>query len=50
MRKSLLGVRSVWLSEKEVTVYYKLIGDKTIVLTVKARYGKSFERRGEVEV
>jgi len=29
--------------QKEVTVYYKLVGDKMTVLTVKARYGESFE-------
>jgi hypothetical protein len=32
--------------EKEVTVYYKLIGDEDItLLTVKARYGQGFSRR-----
>jgi hypothetical protein len=30
-------------AQKEVTVYYKLAGDKIIVLTVKARYGEHFE-------
>jgi len=33
-------------AEKEVTVYYKLIGGKAVLLTVKARYGKSFPRGG----
>jgi len=32
--------------EKEVTVYYKFIGEKIIVLTVKARYGK-FSKGGK---
>ena len=31
--------------EKEVRVYYKPIGEKVIVLTVKARYGKFPQRR-----
>lgn len=31
--------------EKEVTVYYKVTGKEAVVLTVKARYGKSFPRR-----
>jgi hypothetical protein len=29
--------------EKEVTVYYKLMEGKLLVLTVKARYGERFE-------
>jgi hypothetical protein len=29
--------------QKEVTVYYKLIGDETMILTAKARYGECFE-------
>jgi len=33
-------------AEKEVTVYYKLIGGKLVVLTVKARYGESFLKGG----
>lgn len=33
--------------EKEVTVYYKLIKDELMLLTVKARYGKNFPRKGE---
>jgi len=32
--------------EKEVTVYYKLVDDKLVLLTVKARYGKRFSRTG----
>jgi len=28
--------------EKEVSVYYKLINDTIVLLTVKARYGKGF--------
>ncbi len=31
--------------EKEVTVYYKVIGEEIILLTVKARYGQGFPRR-----
>jgi len=31
--------------EKEVTVYYKTVGKSTMLLTVKARYGKDFPRR-----
>ena len=31
--------------EKEVTVYYKTVGKSTVLLTVKARYGKDFPRR-----
>jgi hypothetical protein len=33
--------------EKEVSVYYKLINDDIMLLTVKARYGKDFSREGE---
>jgi hypothetical protein len=33
-------------AEKEVTVYYKLAGGKFVLLTVKARYGKSFSKGG----
>jgi len=33
--------------EKEVTVYYKIINEDIVLLTVKARYGKHF--RKEVE-
>ena len=32
--------------EKEVTAYYKLSGGKFVLLTVKARYGKSFPKGG----
>jgi len=28
--------------EKEVSVYYKLVNDRMMLLTVKARYGKGF--------
>ena len=31
--------------EKEVTVYYKVIGRDLVVLTAKARYGRHFPRR-----
>jgi Domain of unknown function (DUF4258) len=30
--------------EKEVTVYYKILGSQLVLLTVKARYGKDFLR------
>jgi hypothetical protein len=30
--------------EKEVTVYYKVIGEVVVLLTVKARYGQSFQK------
>ena len=30
--------------EKEVTVYYKVIGKAVVLLTVKARYGQSFQK------
>ena len=33
--------------EKEVGVYYKLINDDIMLLTVKARYGNNFYREGE---
>jgi hypothetical protein len=33
-------------AEKEVTVYYKFVGGKLVVLTVKARYGESFLKGG----
>ena len=29
--------------QKEITVYYKLVGEKMMILTVKARYGERFE-------
>ena len=32
--------------EKEVRVYYKQAKDRLIVLTVKARYGENFPRKG----
>jgi hypothetical protein len=31
--------------EKEVTVYYKVIGEDIVLLTAKARYGQGFPRR-----
>ncbi len=33
-----------FFEEKEVTVYYKIIDDYLVLLTVKARYGKKFPR------
>jgi len=34
--------------EKEVSVYFKLINEDIILLTVKARYGKDFVKEGEI--
>ncbi len=28
--------------KKEVTVYYRVVGERVVVLTVKARYGREF--------
>jgi len=43
--------RSDWeekyFEEKEVRVYYKVVNDEFTLLTVKARYGKDFPKRGE---
>ena len=36
-----------YFEEKEVTVYYKHKDEKLILLTAKARYGRSFSKRGE---
>ena len=33
--------------EKEVTVYYKIVTGKMVLLTVKARYGQAFPRGGK---
>jgi len=33
-------------AEKEVTVYYKVVSGKIVMLTVKARYGKAFVKGG----
>ena len=30
--------------EKEVTIYYKIVGNDLVVLTAKARYGDAFDR------
>jgi len=35
---------SRWYEEKEVAVYYKLVGGSLVLLTVKARYGQNFPR------
>jgi len=32
-------------SEKEITVYYKLVDEKIILLTVIAKYGDDFSQR-----
>jgi len=41
--------RAEWLGEffqeKEVTVYYKVVGEAILLLTGKARYGEHFPRR-----
>lgn len=34
-----------FFDEKEVTVYYKLIGEARVLLTATARYGEHFPRR-----
>jgi hypothetical protein len=31
--------------EKEVTVYYKIVDERIVLLTAKARYGKGFFQR-----
>ena len=36
-----------FFEEKEVTVYYKMVGGKRLLLTAKARYGRGFPRRSE---
>ena len=36
-----------FFEEKEVTVYYKLVKEGIVLLTVKARYGKDFLREGK---
>ena len=36
-----------YFEEKEVSVYYKMISQEVILLTVKARYGKNFPRSGK---
>ncbi len=36
-----------FFEEKEITVYYKTVGEEVMILTVKARYGKGFPRGGE---
>ena len=33
--------------EKEVSVYYREVGDERVILTTKARYGKDFPRERE---
>jgi len=39
---------SKYFAEKEVTVYYKFIRGKFMLLTVKARYGMAFSKGGGV--
>ncbi len=34
-----------FFEEKEVTVYYKVIGEAFVLLTAKVRYGENFPRR-----
>ncbi len=38
-----------YFEEKEVKVYYKFVNDEFTLLTVKARYGKDFQKRGEIK-
>jgi hypothetical protein len=38
-----------FFEEKEVSVYYRTVGEKTLILTVKARYGRDFPRGGSHE-
>lgn len=33
-----------YYTEKEVTVYYKIVDERVVLLTVKARYGEGFAR------
>ena len=33
-----------FFDEKEVTVYYRIVGDSIVLLTAKARYGEHFPR------
>lgn len=33
-----------WFEEKEVSVYYRTMGQALVVLTVKARYGRDFPK------
>jgi len=44
-----LPYNNVWegkfFDEKEVSVYYKLINDNIVLLTVKAKYGKEFPKK-----
>lgn len=35
-----------FFEEKEVSVYYKMVNDTMMLLTVKARYGKGFLKEG----
>ncbi|MDZ7699477.1 MAG: hypothetical protein U5R49_21915 [Deltaproteobacteria bacterium] len=34
-------------AEKEVSIYYKILDGRLVPLTAKARYGSSFQRKGE---
>lgn len=34
-----------FFEEKEVTIYYKTVGNAVVLLTVTARYGKGFPKR-----
>lgn len=49
----ILSYRAEWegrfYDEKEVTVYYKVKDGQLILLTVKARYGESFQRGATYE-
>jgi len=40
-----------FFEEKEVSVYYKIVNNSMVLLTVKARYGKDFlKERGSNEI
>ncbi len=39
------GWEGEFFEEKEVTIYYRTVGDGVLLLTVKARYGKGFSKR-----
>ena len=36
-----------FFEEKEITVYYKMIGGNRLLLTAKARYGSGFPRESD---
>lgn len=49
MEKPLLFItikngKGKYFEEKEVWVYYKIVNNELVLLTVKARYGRNFPR------